>query len=1248
MPDRIRLITPQNESVTSSLALSAKWVRTYEELTKAAFDAAGTLAHVVTRENVFGFLGLQLEKDLNSTPEGYTPGADCVPLMTAGTTDGVTVTDSGNLGTGYEGWRAFDNNNNTRWGVTATSGVLSVTLAAAKIIAGYSIRARNDSYLIDSPKDWTLEGSHDGANWTVLDTQAGVTSWSMNERKEYTVSSPASYLYYRLNISSNQSGTDTSVSEVELLEGVPYGLDYYATGNRVVGPISLSGTAYGDEILQWTLGDMPDGTSVTIGCALTTDETPPSSYTLATNGAQCPVIAENDDMTGKYLWIRQELATSNVEVTPSLLTMQMQRVSSAAANLTIEIDRTTLFSGRNYRSNSVSALPCGAVTTFEPDDLYDGFLYWRARAVNATLGIDTGWSTPNTFNLMGGPFPLPRFFTLVENRQYGQQREVRTLSVLENIGFGKPRNRWALYILENRAFGRQKAVRTLYTELNVTDDPPFPKIDSISETRGQAGSVLTLQGSGFGYTHTAVDVGNINRYLRSYGGFVYSNDLLCNVIAWSWTEITFQLPLAAETGPIKVMLTEPILQVSNSVGFEVYAGLPADDVGIEFFICDRANPNVLVKQLDGAWGKAFQMVRNNPGSGRFKISRYDVVGGNSNTIADDNLVLVKLDGNPLFKWIIEARKPNYVDSGEQQIIEASGRGVLSMLSWAVVYPEELGTPVLDRPFFGTASKVLRTLILEAQARGGLVGVTVDWEDDQDSLGNVFSDNINLSFHVGTPLLEVATKFTDGLGYFDIEMTPELVLRIYKTKGEDLHETVIYRPGQAVISHQNQIDARGVVNEVLVEGGDKLLAVASHSASQVTYGRREGYLSASNIQEGLSEYGQSYLNRVAYPTWGIQGTVTKFCDDKGNRMKPFESYQIGDWIGWNIAPEGADELGFDSVLRVCGITVSEDDDTGELSYTLDLHDLMLEHEIRLNQKVERMSQYSAADVLSVAPSSSGGYSDSEVNNMLAAKADVNHLHSGVYSETDHTHDFLVLTDTPNSYLGQGTKVIAVKPDGSGLEFVTNGGGSSGASYQYPIDMPPAAPHAMDDEFTDTVMHGKWSWINQGSSAWTENGFYGAMDLLSSGDNTRLLVQTAPAGDFTATAKILISGAKLNYYSFGICLYNSTNNKRIIFGKCCRENSSGMQAIKFNSNTTYSSDAYLNGGWDSNFVYVRIRKLGTSYYLDMSLDGDFWWQVFTETISTFLSAISHVGVGYFRNNTNGVTYKGRCDWFRVTEP
>lgn len=1051
MPYRIRLIAPQDQEVTSSLSLTAKWIRTYEETVKADFDGYGLFTNVVTREGYVGtdwvFIGLQLDEDPSTTPKGYTNGTDVVPLMTAATTEGTTVSDSGNLGVGYEGWRAFDNELNSRWGVGATSGVLTVALDSAKKISGYTIRARNDAYLIDSPKDWTFEGSNDGTNWTVIDNQTGHTSWAMNELKTFTLAYAviAPYSYYRLNVTSNQSGTDLSFSEMELLEGIGYDFDFYTTGNRVVGPIDLSGIALGDEVITWQLGDMPGGTSIDIGCAITSDMTPPIAYTSATSGAQCLVIAKDDDMTGKYLWIKQTLNTTDITKTPSLLKMEMQLVSSDVADMTIEIDRTSQFNGLQHRTTTVQALPCGQPTTFYPQDVYDGYLVWRARAVNTTLGIDTGWSQINGFNLTGGPFPIPRYFSMLENVAFGKTVEARTLQIEENVGFGKPRGSRVLYNVFNRQFGRLRAKRALYNPINVTDDPPFPWIQSLSVTRGEVGTILTLYGSGFGYTYTKVDLSNVNRHLRSYGGFVYIGNKPCNVLEWSWEQITFQLPMDAETGGIKVRLTAPTVQNSNIVGFEIFEGIPADDIGIELFVCDKANPNVVIRQLDGAFAKSFQMLQNNPGSGSFRISRYDEAGGDRMYITDDNFILVKLDGNPLFKWIIEARKPNYVDDSEHQIIEVSGRGVLNMLSRAVVYPTEMGTPVLDRPFTGTASKVLRTLLLEAQNRGGLVGVTIDWEDDLDSFGNVFTEDVNLSFHVGTPLSEVVSKFTDGLGYFDIEMTPNLVLKIYKNRGMDLYEKVVYRPGQAIISHQNQSDATKLVNEVLVEGGDKLLAIATNSVSQQAYGRREGYLSASNIQDGLSEYGQAYLQRAAFPIWGIQGKVSKFYDDEGNRIKPFESYLIGDWIGWKVAPEGSDQFGFDGKLRVRGITVNEDDESRALEYTLELNNMMLEHEIKINQKVERMSQFSGTDVLAVAPSSTGTYSESEINTILATKAEANHTHTGTYSPLAHSHKFEELLNMPDSLTGQGGKVVSVKADASGLEFIEVAGGAVTKTY-----------------------------------------------------------------------------------------------------------------------------------------------------------------------------------------------------------
>jgi hypothetical protein len=690
-----------------------------------------------------------------------------------------------------------------------------------------------------------------------------------------------------------------------------------------------------------------------------------------------------------------------------------------ALSLVLEADTVTTFDSGELKKITYVDVVSGSTVRYSMI-LEPGLWYWRVTAENSS-----GTTVSDTLSLTISQIIKRSLYQYANvGKAPVQWSSKRSLYQYLNIEKAPVpwSNRRSFYQYENIGkFGPLwNNQRGFYQYENITADPPFPYISKISATRGPAGSVLTIWGNGFGYSYES-DIANPDRYLRGYGGAVYINDLMCSILSWSWTEIVFQLPSEAESGPIKVQLTDPTVRDSNIKGFEVYAGVPTDDIGIELFICARENPNTVLCQLDGAFNKAFQMVQNNAGSGSFSISRYDRFGGSREYIKDQNLVLVKLDGNPIFKWIIESRKPNYVDAAENQIIEVSGRGILSMLGWAVVYPENLADPVLDRTFTGTASMVLRKLILEAQARGGLQGISVGWEDDKDSLGNSFTESINLSFRVGTPLTEVIAKFTDGLGYFDIEMTPDLRLKIYKSKGEELQDQVIYRPGQAILSHQNQSDGTSLVNEVLIEGSEKSIAVATHTQSQISYGRREGYLSASNLQSGLSEYGQAYLSRAAYPIWGIQGTVTKFTDVQGRKIKPLESYLIGDWIGWNIPPEGSDTVGFEGILRVKGVTVSEDDDTGDLSYVLDLHNAMLEHEIKLTQKVERMSQYSGgSDVLSVAPSSSSGYSTNEVNALLASKAN-----------TVHDNAFTDMVDTPETLIPG--RLLLVNEEGTQLVF-----------------------------------------------------------------------------------------------------------------------------------------------------------------------------------------------------------------------
>lgn len=784
---------------------------------------------------------------------------------------------------------------------------------------------------------------------------------------------------------------------------------YYSTGDRV-GVKALSGIS-DNMVINWE-GIVASSGAVSVYFAITTDGVnPPTEWTQTASGAQ--ISADGVSIIGKFLWTKIALSTTDTSITPVVTALRVNVPNTQTGDITFEIDRVSTFNSPFKQTKTITGVCRKVIAEWAFTNMIGGDWYWRCIASSGSMS--SGYSNTRTLNINAEIF----------KRTIYQHLNVSKLDVWT-------KKRIIYQHLNVSKLDVWTKERALYDYENITSDPPTPFIESLSAYRGPKGSVVTISGNGFGYSPNT-DLTNSNRYLRSYCGFVYIGTLLCSIISWSWNEITVQLPAEADSGPIKVGLTAPTVRDSNVKGYEVYDGMPTDDIGIELFICDKTNPNTILCQLDGAFNKAFQMVQNNPGSGSFSISRYDKNGGNRNYIADQNFVLCRLDGNNLFKWIIEARKPNYVDSSEKQLIEVSGRGVLSMLNWAVVYPEDMGSPVLDRAFTGTASKVLRTLVLEAQSRGGLIGVSVGWQDDKDSLGNIFTENINLSFHVGTPLLEVVTKFTEGLGYFDIEMTPNLELKIYKAKGVDLHERVVYRPGQAIISHQNQSDATKLVNDVLVEGNSRSLAIASHSASQAVYGRREGFLSASNIRDGLSEYGQAYLNRSAYPSWGIQGTVTKFVDSKGNKLKPFETYLIGDWIGWKIAPEGSDNVGFDGVLRVKGVTVNENDDTGDIGYVLELNNAMLENEIRLSQKVERMSQYSGgSDVLMVAPSSSNSYSTDEVNLMLAAKANTNHEHS-----------FTDLVDAPSSLVAD--KYIKVNSAGNALELVDPPSGAGGVVY-----------------------------------------------------------------------------------------------------------------------------------------------------------------------------------------------------------
>ena len=131
--------------------------------------------------------------------------------MTSNTTpSGVCSASSTYATPGYEAWRAFngiiDAAENKCWIASSgqTTGWLQYQFVTVQAVQWYSITNRTIIDVGASPKDWTLEGSNDGLIWTILDTQTNQT-WINGEKKEYTIVNPRAFLYYRLNISANNT-----------------------------------------------------------------------------------------------------------------------------------------------------------------------------------------------------------------------------------------------------------------------------------------------------------------------------------------------------------------------------------------------------------------------------------------------------------------------------------------------------------------------------------------------------------------------------------------------------------------------------------------------------------------------------------------------------------------------------------------------------------------------------------------------------------------------------------------------------------------------------------------------------------------------------------------------------------------------------------------------------------------------------------------------------------------------------------
>jgi hypothetical protein len=168
-----------------------------------------TYYYTVTATNAAGTSG-------SSPSDSATPARSMVNVATGG-----TANDSASNATNAK--RAFDQNSGSQWLYGGATGWLQYELGHTERVERYAVNSSSDGKLVPrDPKDWQFQGSNDGSTWTTLDTQSNQAFAERLELKTYTIANPASYRYYRLNITANNGDSSfTALSELRLFASRP-------------------------------------------------------------------------------------------------------------------------------------------------------------------------------------------------------------------------------------------------------------------------------------------------------------------------------------------------------------------------------------------------------------------------------------------------------------------------------------------------------------------------------------------------------------------------------------------------------------------------------------------------------------------------------------------------------------------------------------------------------------------------------------------------------------------------------------------------------------------------------------------------------------------------------------------------------------------------------------------------------------------------------------------------------------------
>ena len=207
--------------------------------------------------------------------------------------------------------------------------------------------------------------------------------------------------------------------------------------------------------------------------------------------------------------------------------------------------------------------------------------------------------------------------------------------------------------------------------------------------------------------------------------------------------------------------------------------------------------------------------------------------------------------------------------------------------------------------------VLQSLINEVQGVVyGDMGIILGSNSAATTIAEIVYERVNIQ--------QAFIDMSEQENGVDYEITPERVLNIYETKGNDLTASHVFEYGQNIYSFRRARDWRSLKNDIRGIGRDGIERSADDIGSQSTYRRRQSIESFTDdlLYATLDKHLSEVLRKNAV-------AIRDYSMDVLPESSPeFGTYAVGDTVQVNV------QKGYVSVnqaMRIYGWNVSIDND-----------------------------------------------------------------------------------------------------------------------------------------------------------------------------------------------------------------------------------------------------------------------------------------------------------------------------------